>query len=120
MNAFRQIAFILVLFAGTTACTQEPEPIRLLRWVEKADPIADAKAAVERNHYVLIGVHGYSWTMPGVTKSKQFEYRDRYGVKLLEGTGDVILGEEHARLIGLALEYAEKYNLYILSHLNER
>ena len=61
----------------------------------------------------MLGVRGYTWTIPGTEESKKFEYREKYGVKLLEGTGDVILGSEHGHLIKLATEYAKNTtNMY--------
>lgn len=116
--------FVALLFALTTlsafAADAEPEEVRQLQWVQRANPITDAKAAVERKDFVLLGVYGYTWSIPGIEESKKFEYREKYGVKLLDGTGDVILGAEHGHLIKLATDYAKKYNQYVISHANQK
>ena len=117
--------FLMPLFCSIStfsvyAAEPESEEVRQLRWVQQANPIADAKAAVARKNFVLLGVRGYTWLIPGTEDSKKIEYREKYGVKLLEGAGDVILGEEHGHLIELAIEYAKKYNQYVLSHTSQK
>ena len=69
-----------------------------LQWVEKADPLADAKKAVDRREFTLLGINGYTWTIPGIDESKKFELRKKYGLRIIEGTSDAIQGEEHSRL----------------------
>ena len=112
---------LLVCAALLTGCApvQAPEPpdeAAQLRWVETADPIIDAKRAVERMDFTLRGVNGYTWTIPGVAEADKFAYRDKYGMKAIEGTSDTIMGAEHGRLIVLATKYAKTYNEYVLSH----
>lgn len=122
MNPSRLIAVLFCALSALPVYAAGPElkEVEQLRWVERAEPIADAKAAVERKNFVLLGVHGYTWLIPGVKESQKFEYREKYGMQLIEGTDDVVLGPEHGRLIGLATKYAEKYNLYVLSHANSK
>jgi len=107
------------LLPAISAYAAEPEPdlVKQLQWVEKADPLADAKKAVDRREFTLLGVDGYTWTIPGIEDSKKFELRKKYGLKIIEGTSDVVQGEEQKRLQGLATEYAKKYNLYLLDHI---
>lgn len=93
-----------------------PDEVAQLRWLETADPLIDAKRAVERKDFTLRGVNGYTWTIPGVAEGDKFAYRDKYGMKAIEGTSDVIMGAEHGRLIELATKYAKTYNEYLLSH----
>lgn len=102
------------------AAGPELNEVEQLRWVEMADPIADAKAAIGRKDFALLGVRGYTWLLPGVEESKKFEYSEKYGKRLIEGTDDVVLGTEHQRLIQLATKYAEKYNRYVLSYATQR
>ncbi|HUX89794.1 MAG TPA: hypothetical protein VMV48_03795 [Gallionellaceae bacterium] len=122
MSLPKFLAVLLLAFITLNVCAAETEPeeVRQLRWVQQANPIVDAKAAVARNDFVLLGVLGYTWSIPGIQEEKKFVFREKYGVKLLEGTSDVILGTEHGRLIKLATEYAEKYNQYVLSHANQK
>ena len=118
MNPSSLIAVLICAFSAIPiyAADLVQDEVQQLRWVERADPIADAKAAIERRDFVLLGVRGYTWLIPGVEEPQKFEYRDKYGMKLIEGTDDVVLWPEHQRLIRLATKYAEIYNLYILSH----
>jgi len=106
------------LLAGCTPvrAPEPPDEVAQLRWVETADPIIDAKRAVERKDFTLLGVNGYTWTIPGVAENDKFAYRDKYGMKAIEGTSDMIMGAEHGRLIELATKYAKTYNGYLLSH----
>lgn len=92
------------------------EEVTQLRWVEAADPIIDAKRVVKRKDFTLLGVNGYTWTIPGVAEADKFAYRDKYGMKTIEGTSDMIMGSEHERLIELATKYAKTYNEYLLNH----
>ena len=122
MNLPKFLAALLLAFTTLSVCAAvtEPEEVGQLQWVQQANPIVDAKAAVAKKNFVLLGDRGYTWSIPGTDESKKFEYREKYGVKLLEGTGDVILGAEHGHLIKLATEYAKKYNQYVLSHANKK
>ena len=99
-------------------CSPKPaaEEVRQLRWLEAADPISDAYAALSKNDKRLVGVNGYTWIIPGVEEQRKDDYRNRYGLRILEGTSDVIVNSEHGRLVGLAGQYAKKYNTYILAH----
>jgi|CXWL01.1.fsa_nt_gi hypothetical protein len=119
------LIIIAVLFCGLStapiyAAGPELKEVEQLRWVEMADPIVDAKAAIERKDFALLGVRGYTWRIPGVEESKKLEYSEKYGKRLIEGTDDVVLGPEHQRLIQLATKYAEKYNRYVLSYATQR
>ncbi len=60
------LIIIAVLFCGLStapiyAAGPELKEVEQLRWVEMADPIADAKAAIERKDFALLGVRGYTW-----------------------------------------------------------
>ena len=118
MNLRITIAVLVCAFSTSPvyAAGLELKEVEPLRWVEKADPIADAKAAIERKDFALLSVRGYTWRIPGVEESKKFEYGEKYGKRFIEGTDDVVLGAEHQRLIKLATKYAEKYNRYVLTY----
>ena len=122
MSLLKFLSVLLLALTTLSVCAAEtvPDEVMQLRWAQQANPITDAKAAVARKDFVLLGVRGYTWTIPGTEESKKFEYRKKYGVKLLEGTDDVILGAEHGHLIKLATEYAKEYNQYVLSHANQK
>jgi hypothetical protein len=110
----------MLMAMASYAAEREPDVVKQLQWVEKADPVAEAKKAVDRREFTLLGVDGYTWTIPGIDESKKFELRKKYGLKIIEGTSDVVQGDEHARLQELATEYAKKYNLHLLDHIKTK
>ena len=113
MRALILPAAIVLISIG---CHQEDsESVKALRWVESADPIADAKAAIAKGNFKLKGVYGLTLVIPGADHSKWEEYRSQYGVDPIKGTTDAREGLEHGRLIELAATYAEAYNRQILS-----
>jgi hypothetical protein len=106
----------ILVGCSSVRATEPPSGVRQLRWLETADPITDAKRAVERRDFTLLAVNGYTWSIPGVPEADKFAYRDKYGMKPIEGTSDVIMGTEHARLVDVATKYAKSYNEYLLRH----
>lgn len=99
-------------------CSPKPaaEEVRQLQWLEAADPIADATAALSKRDKRLVGVNGYTGMIPGVEETRKEDYRNRYGLRILEGSSDALVNHEHQRLVELACQYAEKYNTYIVAH----
>jgi hypothetical protein len=116
------VLFLSCLLTALSTYAAEPEAdfVKQLQWVEKADPIGDARKAVDRGEFALLGLDGYTGTIPGIEDSKKFELRKQYGLRLIEGTSDIVQGEEHKRLQGLAIEYAKNYNLYLLDHVKPK
>ena len=91
------------------------DPVAELQWLKNANPIVDANKAIKNNDYKLLGVYGFSLTIPGVNKPTEFEHQKKYGVKPIEGTSDALKNKEHAELNRMAYEYAKKYNEVILN-----
>ena len=56
------------------------EKVKQLRWVESADPISNAKRSIENGNFALLGIAGYTVTIPGVDESKNWNrnWRCRY------------------------------------------
>lgn len=91
-----------------------PVEVRELRWLETADPLVDARAALSRGDHRLCAVQGLTITIPG-TDEGAFEILKRdYGINEIEGTTDALANEEHRRLAEMAYRYAEAYNRYVL------
>jgi hypothetical protein len=113
------LAALVALIFASVGCTTVPTipEIAQLQWVVHADPVADAKKALASGQHTLLAVWGVTWLIPGVSEPEKAEYRQRYGVKFIEGTGDVLYSEEHARLVRQAYSYAMAYNRHILSQL---
>lgn len=94
-----------------------------LHWVENADPILDAKRAVNRQDYTLFNLpHNEivnATSVPGVESAVELakgeqEYHPIVGA---DNTG---VNAGHDRLLQRAIEYASKYNQFILLHKNEK
>jgi hypothetical protein len=105
------------LAMATIAYGQDASPVdsvEQLRWVQTADPTVDARAAVANHDSRLLGIYGYTWMIPGIPEEHRLEYKDKYGLRMIEGTSDSIQNEEHGRLISAATTYAKKYNAEIL------
>lgn len=87
-----------------------------LRRIGDADPAKDFDEAIKNRDFRFVGIHGYALIVPGVENYYE-RYEKSNGVKTIEGTGDVILNEEHEQLQNKARSYAEKYNMLLLKFL---
>ncbi|HJU83161.1 MAG TPA: hypothetical protein VJ600_03035 [Holophagaceae bacterium] len=114
---FALIPTVAMVALSSIGCHQaDPIEVRQLRWLEKADPIADAKVALVRGDHRLRAVRGFVVSIPG-TDGKDFEFfKQTYGIDEIAGTSDDLVNAEHHRLVGLAYKYAETYNRQIRSH----
>ena len=117
MRTFATIVILIAFFASTPVACAENNQIEQLRWIENANPTADAEAALKKKDYTLLAVQGYTWVIPGTEELKKSEYKARYGVRVIQGTSDAALNKEHLRLIHRATEYAASYNRYLLKRL---
>ena len=115
-NIMKKMFLLFCLVVPALTCFAQNN-IEKLRWVEKADAVADANTAIEKKDFRFLGIAGYTITFPGIPQEKQQELTNKYGSIIIEGTGDVVEGEEHIRLISLAKAYAETYNAFIINNL---
>jgi len=118
---FPHLAIVAAVAIQTIACHKAvPVEVQQLRWIERANPIADAKEAISKRDFKLRAVCGAGLSIPGVD-FKQYELiQNRHGYSILEGTSDVIVSEEHLRLVHQAYIYAETYNRYIIQESNTK
>jgi hypothetical protein len=93
-----------------------PTAVKELRWVGKADPIADAKTALAQGRHSLRGIYGLGLSVPHSLADLPAKFSAAYGVDPIRGTTDGLLSDEHAFLVGQAAQYARAYNDYILTH----
>jgi hypothetical protein len=91
----------------------------VLSSLEKRDPIEAARAAIHRGNLVLLGVHGDTVAVPGVSDDLEC-WADRQGVLPIPGTSDHLLCAEQARLQGVADSFAAKYNDFLAEELRRR
>jgi hypothetical protein len=89
-----------------------------LRWLEHAEPEADAARALSASDHRLMAVYGATLVIPGIDASEEFHYMDLYGVHTIEGTGDALESPEQATLVSAATDYAVRYNQFILARVH--
>jgi hypothetical protein len=98
---------------GTKALTATLATLNL------ANPIKDLDANLKRNDRRFIGVASYACDAPGVRGTDEPLTRSAtYGLRCLEGTGDIIESDEHLRLIQKATDYALTYNTELLRRIH--
>ena len=88
--------------------SEQAKYVHELSWLLKADPDRDFEKAISNSDYRFKGIHGYSISVPRVKVSCLDLDSD---VAPISGTTDAVLGYEHAKLIAIAREYANYYNL---------
>jgi len=104
----------IMAISGVACRKQDPEEVKILRWLDKANPVEDAKAALAKGDHRLRGVMGLTLTVPGIESMESGYTLIDYGVKEIDGTTDGLINAEHGRLVSKAREYAETYNRYIV------
>jgi hypothetical protein len=92
------------------------EQIASLRQADVDQDAARALAIGDRRFLANIGWGGTILGVPQWT----VEMRDKYGVRILDGTGDMVFGPKHKEFKQVANEYAAKYNQLILEHVSKR
>jgi outer membrane lipoprotein LolB len=120
------LAFTLLLIVGVFSvsngfCSDRSALVTLettLNSLDLVHPERDMEKNVSLGDFHFIGINGYTCEIP---ESK--DYSDtlikRYGLRCLAGTSDMIEGEEHAKLIKKADEYAVSYNKALKRWLND-
>ena len=77
------------------------------------DPKTDLLIHTKKGDNRFIGIIGYACFAPGVAQNHQYLTKMN-GIHCLEGTSDAIENMEHGKLIGVASEYAKKYNKLLI------
>ena len=90
---------VMPIFAVGDECTKD---IEALKWLETANPVEDAEAALESNNIKIIGVYGFTVFYPGLDCFNGCEATNSY---IIEGTSDDLCNDEHDRLNSLAWLY---------------
>lgn len=81
-------------------------------------PANDMKQSLNNGDKRFIGICGYACYPPGLT-DEELDWAKEYGFRIIEGTSDMIEGNEHAALIGKARVYAEQYNRALVQYLKQ-
>jgi hypothetical protein len=91
------------------------EQIAGLRQADVAQDVAKALAEEDRRFLVNVGWGGAILGVPEWTS----EMRGKYGVRVLDGTGDMVFGPKHEEFKRVASEYATKYNRFMWEHVTK-
>jgi hypothetical protein len=89
-----------------------------LRGYEHADPARDLRAALKKGDSRFLAISGYGLEVPGVPNFMK-RYGGKHSYRILEGTSDMVSGEEGSRLQKLVEDYAERYNKLLIKHLTQ-
>lgn len=101
------VALLLLGCAQTQFEVAQGEVVRKMSWLNAANPERDFQSALDRKDYRFFGLHGYTLVVPKVSRNCISIDTD---VIAIEGTSDVVLGYEHAKLIAIAATYADDFN----------
>ena len=108
----------------TTTLEQISRDMKQLSWVERADPILDAQNAVNRKDYTLFNLpyyeRGNPSSVPGVESPEKLLSQGGHEYRPIVGAENTGLNTVHDRLLQRAIEYAGKYNHFILLHKKEK
>ncbi len=83
-----------------------------------ADVAAEVASAVANGDRRFLMNLGFGGSVPGVTNWST-EMREKYGTRILDGTGDMVFGPIHEEFKKVANDYAEKYNQLLLKEINK-
>jgi hypothetical protein len=92
--------------------------LQSLNWLKSADPVNDAIQTIKNDSLYFIGVLGYATDIPGVDEYYSL-YENKIPIKIINGTGDVIISDEMHELNYKARQYALQFNSVILYHLRK-
>jgi hypothetical protein len=119
-HVLQSILVALIFFCGSSVVMGEnksSDAYMAVDQVAKLNPDtaeADAQAAIGRGDRRLLAVYGFTVEVPGATE-KVPVLREKYGLRILQGTGDAIKDPRDQALNKMARQYAKKYNQIIMS-----
>lgn len=94
---------------------REAEAVALLRWLDRADPVADSKRAIDQERPTLLTLGGRGASLPGIAPERQSHLTRKCPVRVLPGATDMVRGDTHLRYLQRAHDYAERYNRAMLA-----
>lgn len=96
--------------------------IKLGEQYKNMNPEEDARAALEKGDFRLLGFATRATSVPGIVGADWEAVMKNCGVRLLEGFGDVVRSEAELSAARLAASYATRYNTVVreacLAHYN--
>ena len=80
-----------------------------LRSLNITNPASDIETNLANKDFRFVGICGIVCYTPGIA-TDNFHLVEKYGVRFLAGTSDLIEGLEHEELMKTAASYAKSYN----------
>jgi hypothetical protein len=119
----RTTAISILLLSLLVHAQQKPAPTKVehakqsLLWLKtQANPDKDLLRSLAAGDTSFRGVQGYVVIIPGVDSSSR-QFSDKYGVRVIPGTGDAYSTNAELELQSKAISYARKYNVALLKIL---
>ena len=116
------ILFLGFILSSLAACTKTTNKSAVqntdfaeLRKLRIENAVSDARKSADSKDFRLLGVRGFALEVPGVQEDNPLVIQSTYGIKIIEGTSDVVTGPEQEQLNANARTYAEKYNQTIVA-----
>ena len=94
---------------------REAQAVSLLRWLDTADPVADAKRAIDQGRPALLTLGGRGASLPGIAPERQSRLTLKCPLRPLRGATDTVRGDSHLRYLQRARDYAARYNRAMLA-----
>jgi hypothetical protein len=94
----------------------EREAVSALKWLDAADPIADARRAIAEKRPVLLTLGGRGAPTPGISADERARLETKCPTRVLPGATDVVRGDTHFDYLKRARQYAEQYNREVAAH----
>ena len=79
----------------------------------------DFDAAIMKCDCRFVGVRGFAITYPGLPKREELDLVNKYGYKIVAGTGDNQPDMQSWDFQIFAMRYAKKYNTLMLDHVEK-
>ncbi|MFT6387157.1 MAG: hypothetical protein ACJAUP_000527 [Cellvibrionaceae bacterium] len=99
-----------------TATAAQPIYLQELAWANSADAEKDARKAFSKKDYRLYIVAGRGERVVGVDSAQAKDLKQLCGTQYIQGSTDVVRGDQHMEALKKAYDYAEKYNQIVVKH----
>jgi hypothetical protein len=109
------ISVACIATAANAAPKYPPDKIDLPS--DTSHPDQDAKPALKRGEFALIGVYSYAYTIPGVEGYYRWsKFSGRIELKVIRGTSDAMQSNEDWKFNERARQYTGRYNRVLLKY----
>jgi hypothetical protein len=98
----------------STLPPEERKAVEALSWLQDADAARDAAEARQQGDLRLLALAVRAPNLPGVPAEATARVERDCGIRYLEGTTDMVRGDNHLKLLQQARDYAAAYNRLML------